>query len=187
MAPPQTHRSTNQLAPVANDSSTSNPLENTIMASLINPQTLRAARASCPYLSSTPSQQLRSLATSSVGGANALALRAIGCPIMAKAMALCTVEGIKRTYASQAPREEVDAIHRQLGVQPGTQGVCPASVEGFVAPTQASDKAADPLKYAAPTQQSFDYEAFYKAELDKKHKDKSYRCATLLLMYSSLS
>jgi 5-aminolevulinate synthase len=129
------------------------------------------------------------LATQSVNGANGLALRAIGCPIMSKAIALRTVEAIRgpkvdqtRAYASQAPREEIDEIHRQHGVQPGARGICPTALDGYnaaqaankVSATQTA-KPADPLLYAAPAQKAFDYDGFYQAELDKKHKDKSYR------------
>lgn len=158
------------------------------MAPLINPNTLRTARASCPFLHSTPSTQLRTLATSNVNGANGLALRAIGCPIMAKAIAQRTVESIqKRSYAQQAPREDIDEIHRQHGVKPGTRGICPTALEGYNAAQAANKvaategkKPADPLLYAPPAQAPFDYEGFYQEELDKKHRDKSYRCVRLV-------
>ena len=47
-----------------------------------------------------------------------------------------------------------------------TKGTCPH--------VEAARKAHE-LKFAEPEPAKFDYEAFYSKELDKKHKDKSYR------------
>ena len=103
----------------------------------------------------------------------------------------------KATYASVADRQEIDAIHRQQGVQPGTQGVCPHAAAGVQAATLAKEsvtarkvvdeqartkQAKAALSFKTPLtgapkagKRGFDYGGFYAEELDKKHRDKSYR------------
>ncbi|KDQ17148.1 hypothetical protein BOTBODRAFT_53331 [Botryobasidium botryosum FD-172 SS1] len=100
-------------------------------------------------------------------------------------------------YASIAGRAEVDAIHKHEGVYPTGPGVCPHAQAGSAAARKAEQFAAlaaqknraafAPAVAAQPTktptqtkgqsqtEEVFDYEKFYAQELDKKHKDQSYR------------
>jgi 5-aminolevulinate synthase len=99
-----------------------------------------------------------------------------------------------RTYASQAGRAQVDEIHKKEGVYPVDSGfVCPhasaAAAAARTAETVAAAQAAascpahakgttnphTPKTHSEHTAASFDYEAFFVGELDKKHKDQSYR------------
>ena len=99
-----------------------------------------------------------------------------------------------RTYASLAHRADIDQIHQREGVFPLPTGeaVCPHAKAGAEAAlkaeqlakmvtrrTKASSMAStcpfsDKSK-AANIQTGFDFERFYNAELEKKHKDSSYR------------
>ncbi|CAE6434437.1 hypothetical protein ACGC1H_001392 [Rhizoctonia solani] len=121
-----------------------------------------------------------------------LSLKARNCPIMSQAIAARSAG-----YASLAGRAEVDAIHKHEGVYPvPSGGACPHAQAGREAALRAtqlarakSNPASSPAgcphaaKSAAaavaenthPTRAGFDYQAFYAAELEKKHQDKSYR------------
>ena len=102
----------------------------------------------------------------------------------------------RRGYASVADRQAIDEIHRQEGVHRGQGGVCPHAAAGAAAAARAQAMAAgpgEPLTAARKTMQKpvasqatlkkgrFDYAGFYGQELDKKHRDKSYRSVTLTL------
>ena len=101
-----------------------------------------------------------------------------------------------RSYASMAGKTQVDEIHKKEGVYPVEPGfVCPhasaAAAAAKTAETVAAAQAAascpahakgatNPHTHAPKTHSehiatSFDYEAFFVGELDKKHKDQSYR------------
>lgn len=108
----------------------------------------------------------------------------------------------KRRYAAVADPTDIDEIHRREGVYKGKGGTCPHASKARSAAKQAQDFAdgssssqktlvadhrshaaagpsarkAAPLNDPRTKEGKFDYEAFYKAELDKKHSDKSYRC-----------
>jgi 5-aminolevulinate synthase len=104
-----------------------------------------------------------------------------------------------RGYASMAGKAQVDEIHKKEGVYPVNPGVvcphasaaaaakktaetvaaaqaagCPVHAKGAI---NAHAKAATPASYANSehTAAPFNYEAFFVGELDKKHKDQSYR------------
>lgn len=108
-----------------------------------------------------------------------------------------------RTYAEVADRRTIDEIHRKEGVKPGQTGTCPHAAAGIAAAKKAQEmarqasnagqttsfesattmeNATTPEKAAAAMHMNsanphFDYNSFYAEELDKKHRDKSYRCA----------
>ncbi|KZT58778.1 tetrapyrrole biosynthesis, 5-aminolevulinic acid synthase [Calocera cornea HHB12733] len=111
------------------------------------------------------------------------AAAAKGCPFHAM--------GAKRDYAAVAGRAEVDEIHKKAGVAPvPAQGICPHAASGARAAAAADAIAAGKPVSAAeaktvgeikPTAKpahdgaAYDYEAFYRSQLDLKHKDSSYR------------
>lgn len=82
-----------------------------------------------------------------------------------------------------AQADSIESVHMKAGVYDTSKGICPHGVAAM----KAANAAAKTTSFihrpapaaAAPTQshtgKPFNYEAFYQNELDKKHKDKSYR------------
>jgi 5-aminolevulinate synthase len=158
--------------------------------SSFNPN-LRAFQVLCPYLRRTSPATLRSMATQSIDGVTRLRIRAETCPVLGNALAVQ-----RREYAAVADRKEIDEIHRKEGVdvRAGQGGVCPHAAAGKAAALRAKELA-DQRKETAPVDKptarrtsphtsmykasagrgKFDYDGFYSGELEKKHKDKSYR------------
>ncbi|KAL9579202.1 MAG: hypothetical protein Q9212_005244 [Teloschistes hypoglaucus] len=158
---------------------------------------LRQSRHMCPFLNKTSPATLRSLSTSThraspCGGTMSnLQVLARRCPIMGKAIAVQSAStgnnalrgvfgGVRaygtysakaKLHTSRANRATVDhglMRHRET----------PAPMLHGQKPTQQQnqhDASVPGPKPAAPQLAKFSYEDFYEAELDKKHKDKSYR------------
>ncbi|KAF2028978.1 delta-aminolevulinic acid synthase [Setomelanomma holmii] len=156
---------------------------------------LRQSRSMCPFLSKTSPATLRSLSTTAAGhdvspGAGSMSnLQVLGrrCPIMGKALAVQSARsgnsalagafGGVRAYHSRVSRAklhtttskeaqaiEIESLRAKQGPIPFPPGV--------------QKPAAKPTHVAHPHDpqaKTFDYEGFYHNELDKKHKDKSYR------------
>lgn len=149
-------------------------------------------KASCPFLRRSKTSTLRTLCTVSsprYPTVSKLTERATKCPVMGPALAarsptLAHAMG----YASLAGNDDVQRIHAHV-FKHGSAGVeeCPHAAAARKAAQMASDFArAKKSKFEARASTSekkaeaapsklFDYEAFYMAELDKKHQDKSYR------------
>ncbi|KAJ3184356.1 mitochondrial 5-aminolevulinate synthase [Gaertneriomyces sp. JEL0708] len=157
----------------------------------------------CPFLAHTSVPALRALSTSTVrssaGKTSALFAKAQTCPVMSKALAVQSVKGAAAArklhtspicpYAAVVdgisavpPRPASDSFMPKNHPKPtatatgraGT-GACPVQHHiptAGPAPTTATNAGLHPVQGAT---KAFDYEAFYQAELDKKHKDKSYR------------
>lgn len=146
----------------------------------------------CPFLNSTPIKTLRSLSTATrpispgVGTISNLQVIARRCPVMGKAMAAQTAKagpaglgGVfagKRLYGGKAKLHTTRAQRATVNVEPlkhRTDG----PVLGGSAPVcqKPHDNVTPGPKPSAPTTAKFSYEDFYNAELEKKHKDKSYR------------
>ncbi|KAJ5609686.1 Aminotransferase class I/classII [Penicillium herquei] len=158
---------------------------------------LQQSRAMCPFLKRTAPSTLRTLSTAtrpSAGGGTMSNLQVLArrCPVMSKALAVQSARmcGAKRFTSSaagvpkpfRAPTEK-RSLH--------TTGGHPASVApgSYEKNEQVHPNLARPLRPSpdaeaavhaqhpgaeAPTTR-FDYNAFYDGELQKKHKDKSYR------------
>lgn len=149
---------------------------------------LNTFRRVCPYLGRTSPATLRRMSTTSIAGVSRLRMRAQACPVLGSAFKLDPQQ--QRPYASLAGQAEIDEIHRRNGVDKvvsrgqGT-GVCPHAHLARAAAEQVANEArgkkqagpaANPVTHEkASRREGFDYERFYQAELDKKHKDKSYR------------
>ncbi|KAF2755968.1 5-aminolevulinate synthase mitochondrial precursor [Pseudovirgaria hyperparasitica] len=155
---------------------------------------LRQSRAMCPFLKKTSPATLRSLSTStahnaSPGGGSMSNLQLLGrrCPIMGKALAVQSAKntnallagtyGGMRAYHSKVGRaklhtsspKEAQAVDIRVARHdkvPYPQSVKSAAVQ------QTTQQSGPP---PSPQPVKFDYERFYQTELDKKHKDKSYR------------
>lgn len=161
-------------------------------------------KSSCPYLGRTKNSTLRSLSTSTSSRFPSLSVlteRATKCPVMGPALNTRSKE-IVAGYASVAANADVEKIHKEQGVRFHAAGAsiekCPHASAARAAARMADELAAAttakknaekkaaaagcPFHQKAPTESTkakkpvgFDYEAFYKGELDKKHQDKSYR------------
>ncbi|KAG8860155.1 mitochondrial 5-aminolevulinate synthase [Tulasnella sp. 330] len=124
----------------------------------------------CPYLGHTKMSTLRNLSThvsNRCPAVSGLAFKtAQSCPVMGPALVNRAHQLIQTAgYASVAecPHAKTAAADRaQCPVAHNMVGTSPVKA-------QADAQAAQEKKEA------FDYEAFYNAELEKKHKDKSYR------------
>ncbi|KAF2484577.1 5-aminolevulinate synthase [Neohortaea acidophila] len=160
---------------------------------------LRQSRTMCPFLKKTSPATLRCLSTSAAvkhsapgGGAMSnLQIIARRCPIMGKAMA----QSSARVGAAQSARIGNAAIAGAFGgsrayhanskaklhttASKGAQAVdVPATGREhapFAPPKSNAAAAATATHGARGAAANFDYEGFYTNELDKKHKDKSYR------------
>ncbi|KAI7901803.1 pyridoxal phosphate-dependent transferase [Cokeromyces recurvatus] len=113
---------------------------------------LLQAKKSCPFIHVASASSLRQLTTAGTSrSANPLMLKAKQCPVMSKAIqrrSLSTTQTV-----SQNPSKPL----RATAVNNHSQGPISA------------------IPVSHQTKKHFDYESFYQEELDKKHRDKSYR------------
>ncbi|CAH0049186.1 unnamed protein product [Clonostachys solani] len=154
---------------------------------------LRQSKAMCPFLKSASPSTLRALSTSARPKASSpcgstmsnLQLLAHRCPVMGKAMAVQTAKyggsaAAFRSFSGQ-PKASRAKIHTSRNQEaravdsPVLQGRDKAPIPPPSMFAQA--RKASPLASAdaCTSASTFDYNAFYDHELDKKHKDKSYR------------
>ncbi|KAJ5199343.1 Aminotransferase class I/classII [Penicillium cf. griseofulvum] len=166
---------------------------------------LQQSRTMCPFLKRTSPTTLRTLSTAtrpstSPGGGTMSNLQVLGrrCPVMSKALAVqsARLSGSKR-FASRAAGVaafqpvRVPTAKRALHTTDGH----PASLAsgGYEKNERGNPNLANPLRSSlaahaahpgpvvrgprpeAPTNAKFNYDDFYNVELEKKHKDKSYR------------
>ncbi|KAJ5360162.1 Aminotransferase class I/classII [Penicillium concentricum] len=165
---------------------------------------LQQSRTMCPFLKRTSPTTLRTLSTAtrpstSPGGGTMSNLQVLGrrCPVMSKALAVqsARLSSTKR-FASRAAGVaafqpmRVPTAKRALH----TTGGHPASLAsgGYEKTERGNPNLANPLRASsaapghagaavrgprpeAPTNEKFNYDGFYNVELEKKHKDKSYR------------
>ncbi|KAF8631240.1 hypothetical protein AX15_002569 [Amanita polypyramis BW_CC] len=151
-------------------------------------------KALCPFLGKTNTQCLRTLSSAAsprYPSLTALTERATKCPVMGPALNIRSRE-IVAGYASFAASDDVEKIHKDHGVFPppgASAEMCPHASVARAAARMASDLAAaakrpgaakeEPSPPSAPVAKSkhvgFDYDMFYRDELDKKHQDNSYR------------
>jgi 5-aminolevulinate synthase len=162
-------------------------------------------KAACPFLGRTKQSTLRSLSTSNSArfpSLSRLTERATKCPIMGPALNTRSQQ-IVAGYASVAANFDVEKLHREQGVSIPSSGAsieqCPHASAARAAARMADDLAAaattkkalnaksqshlagcpahqrPAVESSKPKHIGFDYEAFYKGELAKKHQDKSYR------------
>ncbi|GIJ85512.1 mitochondrial 5-aminolevulinate synthase [Aspergillus pseudoviridinutans] len=165
---------------------------------------LQQSRAMCPFLKRTSPTTLRTLATAtrpsiSPGGGTMSNLQVIArrCPVMSKALAVqsARMAGAKRFTSSAAgvpgmsskhfrPTQTRRALH---GTGGNGANLSPDLYKntGRLEPTFGNGKGKTPRTTSpatvsgprpeAPVSAPFNYNAFYQGELEKKHKDKSYR------------
>nr|POE61834.1 5-aminolevulinate synthase, mitochondrial [Quercus suber] len=163
---------------------------------------LRQSQAMCPFLKKTSPATLRTLSTSTArqhaapgGGAiSNLQVLAKRCPIMGKAMSTSSSRlgntartaafGATRSYHAKVPRAKLHTTSPKEARPVNDTYATRREHVPFSAALASSSAAATPTTDpshahagppAAPAQPQFDYDGFYQNELDKKHKDKSYR------------
>lgn len=152
---------------------------------------LRQSKAMCPFLKKASPSTLRALSTStrpqaSPCGGTISKLQMLGqrCPIMGKALAVQSARS-GMAGAAVAGVRAFSGQHKTGRAKIHTSRSHEArAMEGVLKPrdahapsTSALKQAAahaNPFKPAAPANK-FDYDGFYEGELEKKHKDKSYR------------
>lgn len=163
------------------------------------------SRAMCPFLNKTSPATLRTLSTSTSiqptatatapGGGAMSNLQTIArrCPIMGKALSVRSAQlgntvlagafGGSRAYHSKVPRANLhtSAENKARAVESTrvrsdgplyTRHPAPAAVSQ-TQHNHVADRYATPPP--SPKTTPFDYDGFYTSELEKKHKDKSYR------------
>ncbi|KAG9258017.1 5-aminolevulinic acid synthase [Emericellopsis atlantica] len=152
---------------------------------------LRQSKAMCPFLKTASPATLRALSTSArptatpspspkaspCGGTmSKLTLLAGRCPVMGKAMAVQSSKygaaASLRAFSNHAKTSSASA-HGKAKMHT-SRGQEARAVEGHVSGIYPPNKTNKPLADARAAAK-FNYESFYTAELDKKHKDKSYR------------
>ncbi|KAH8780388.1 pyridoxal phosphate-dependent transferase [Hyaloscypha finlandica] len=148
---------------------------------------LRQSKSMCPFLKKTSPATLRSLSTStrqaSPGGGSMSNLQTIArrCPIMGKALAVQTAKSGKVGLGGVAALGAIRAFSGKAGTGKARLHTSHHREARAVEDTLfGREKVPYPqhVKPVRPVQHKaakFDYEGFYNAELDKKHKDKSYR------------
>ncbi|KAI8443412.1 5-aminolevulinate synthase [Phakopsora pachyrhizi] len=125
---------------------------------------MRAFKQMCPYLGRTSVVTLRRMSTTSVMGVTRLRMRAQACPVLGPMLALGRGSSL-RQYAKPA---YLDFVSKPRSG--GQKFNCPHAQK------IAGSKPGIPVDFKqCDNHLGFNYEQFYEAELDKKHKDKSYR------------
>ncbi|MCJ1320220.1 mitochondrial 5-aminolevulinate synthase [Xylographa vitiligo] len=153
---------------------------------------LRQSRSMCPFLQKTSPATLRTLSTTtrhaSSGGGTMSNLQILGrrCPVMGKALAVQSAKtgysGLGGVFGGTKGYKSKASLHTTRAslatVNPGVferHGDAPLQQMGKPTHPKLDETSTPGPKPAPPAAAKFDYEAFYNAELDKKHKDKSYR------------
>ncbi|KAL8839802.1 MAG: hypothetical protein Q9176_004205 [Flavoplaca citrina] len=159
---------------------------------------LRQSRQMCPFLNRTSPATLRSLSTSTSahraspcgGTMSNLQVLARRCPMMGKAIAIQSVKpsnnplsgifGGARAYGTRGGKANLHTSRvNHATVDPGVlrhrETTAPLLHSQKPVQRKQDDVGLPGPKPAAPQLAKFNYDDFYSAELDKKHKDKSYR------------
>ncbi|KAI9924418.1 hypothetical protein ASPWEDRAFT_167395 [Aspergillus wentii DTO 134E9] len=164
---------------------------------------LQQSRAMCPFLKRTSPAALRTLSTAtrpstSPGGGTMSNLQVLArrCPVMSKALAVQSsrLAGTKRFTSSAAgvtglnnkyfrAHQTNRALHTTAGNGASlseesykkNERVHPSLVNTPAAPAADVTSTLTGPRPHAPSTTRFNYNDFYNAELEKKHKDKSYR------------
>ncbi|KAL9108919.1 MAG: hypothetical protein Q9227_006315 [Pyrenula ochraceoflavens] len=153
------------------------------------------SKGMCPFLKKTSPAALRAMSTAtrqSPGGGTITNLQhyAKRCPVMNKALAVQSARirnnGFKTAAVPPTTLKAVTAARAKMhtsipkkadvsiGIHRPKDARAPPVVSQKDLPKQNHSAMAGP-KPSPPIIPKFDYEGFYNAELDKKHKDKSYR------------
>jgi 5-aminolevulinate synthase len=150
---------------------------------------IRQSKAMCPFMKAASPATLRALTTaarpqaSPCGGAmSKLQVLAHRCPVMGKAMAVQSSKygaaaGLRALSSHSKTGRASIHTSRPNGARPVETPVIQGRDNARAPQGVYSRKPESPLSAGDGCQSSskFNYESFYRNELDKKHKDKSYR------------
>lgn len=153
---------------------------------------LRQSVAVCPFMKRTTPSQLRCLSSSSAPTGVMSRLQSYGskCPVMGKAMSLQSRSGnasaairsvvgaTARSYHSKTSKADIHTSSQAKARAVDVNIIRNEAGEPFPAAARPVLAAREQFKMGAPPQPQvprFNYDDFYTNELDKKHKDKSYR------------
>ncbi|KAI9805147.1 MAG: 5-aminolevulinate synthase, mitochondrial [Sarcosagium campestre] len=151
---------------------------------------LQQSRSMCPFLMKTSPATLRALATSasphsasSSGPTSHLNVVARRCPIMGKALAVQSAKSANGTlpgsFRSSSSYNGKARLHttRTNEARAVDLGIFGHDKTPYPPPSKPAVQVASSVEGVknVATAAKFDYEAFYNAELEKKHRDKSYR------------
>ncbi|KAK6843622.1 5-aminolevulinate synthase [Apiospora arundinis] len=154
---------------------------------------LRQSKAMCPFLKKTSTTTLRALSTStrphpqaSPCGGTISKLQLLGqrCPVMGKALAIqssrvgvtapTAVAGM-RSFSGHAKSGKAKIHTSRPNEARAVDAPLLAGQIPPAAPAQKQGNASNLPGQPASDDAKFNYDSFYQAELDKKHKDRSYR------------
>lgn len=154
---------------------------------------LSSAVKRCPFLARTPVAQLRHLSTTTTtttaaapnpspfpAASSALMGAARSCPVFGKALNVVSLTSTSTASLHSATRTANASLVTEPTVVVPTPPpllettIATSTTASTTTSTTASTTASATTSTTATTP-SFDYESFYSQELDKKHKDKSYR------------
>ncbi|KAK7987651.1 pentachlorophenol 4-monooxygenase [Apiospora arundinis] len=154
---------------------------------------LRQSKAMCPFLKKTSTTTLRALSTStrphpqaSPCGGTISKLQLLGqrCPVMGKALAIqssrvgvtapTAVAGM-RSFSGHAKSGKAKIHTSRPNEARAVDAPLLAGQIPPAAPAQKQGNASNLPGQPASDDAKFNYDGFYQAELDKKHKDRSYR------------
>ncbi|TVY87854.1 5-aminolevulinate synthase, mitochondrial [Lachnellula willkommii] len=156
---------------------------------------LRQSKSMCPFLKKTSPATLRSLSTSTSaparqaspcgGSMSNLQTIARRCPVMGQALAVQTAKSSKMGLGGVAALGAIRAFTGKAGSGKAKIHTTRSQEARPLEDTIFGRESVPYPQHGKPTSQAghrhhknapkFDYEEFYNAELDKKHKDKSYR------------
>ncbi|KAG2226521.1 hypothetical protein INT45_014265 [Circinella minor] len=142
---------------------------------------LSQAKKTCPFLHVTSTSSLRRLSTLPAGAkkSNALLNKAQQCPVMSKAMEAqntttpAATQQTRTISTSRSSFQKPTASVKAKALE-NTESVAIPSKTPFAATATATPTLEKPVSLNTNAKH-FDYESFYNHELEKKHKDKSYR------------
>ncbi|KAI9845446.1 MAG: mitochondrial 5-aminolevulinate synthase [Thelocarpon superellum] len=143
---------------------------------------LHQSRTLCPFLNKASPATLRSLSTTTARptspcGSTMSNLQVVArrCPVMSKALAVQSVRVGRRSVGVglHSARAHSGKARLHTSRVQEAQAVDVGLFASYPRPAKSAGKPASPGM--ATAQAPFDYDGFYQAELDKKHRDKSYR------------
>lgn len=130
----------------------------------------RQSKALCPFLHKTSTNSLRSLSTQS-----RIATVARNCPVMARAMTATQHKQTRAYSVASKPDVAKRSASTLREIQDNIADLVKTK-EGFLKQQNQQQQAQAPIDPTKATNgPGFQYESLYEKELDRKHKDKSYR------------
>lgn len=152
-------------------------------------EALRQSKAVCPFLRKTTPSQLRCLSSASAPTGTMSRLQSYGkkCPVMGKALAVQSSRGgnaairaafsATRGYHGKTGKANIHTTGANKAQTVDVEMLRNSDAPLYAKKPQAAHRTSQQpmVPPPQPNVPKFDYNEFYNNELDKKHKDKSYR------------